>query len=566
MLLNRGLSPVIPDWKIELSETSKNIAGASPGWFMTDYTSSIPDMTPNEQTVYWEPADWTYYGDGDSAFDFEGTLTLTMFDGSTFIKKFRIDRRLLEPNQVVPMQGSDVAMLEEMLWQFGVSPQANNPGSEGARINSLRYRTGTTKTTPCVSGQDQKRDVYLTFMYPCGPDGKGVSTELMVKRFNARRRETGTIVTATEAMSASGTVDEEVLGWLGEDWNQYYFGAYKDLQTVNGIFDQNGPGMDAWFNEAVGIWQNGVGTKVPATLNDDMYNLVLTEAGLTNNSRAKKDLLVAWMKEETQYHWGDNPKHYQKTKYRMTEGGADENGSLSFSQLLYHYRYGPNPCAAHKEAGKNLYHPGDNLKSFVIHSAANNTSDVGTKACQGGMYRAFVSKSLRVQYNSGASLQPVSELKGYINNADGTVVTKALTEKEDDYEALAKAIGIYNGNTNIFTSKSWPWVLRYLQYVPDSKENTGLICHSCRYSIDARNKPNVLENNLRRYVWYGGKYPLTLPDGTTPHPNAGQDWCFAYGEKEWVDGKKWKDMWKNADKYVSGFAPAGTADPTVACQ
>lgn len=35
----------------------------------------------------------------------------------------------------------------------------------------------------------------------------------------------------------------------------------------------------------------------------------------------------------------------------------------------------------------------------------------------------------------------------------------------------------------------------------------------------------------------GARYPQTDPVTGQPHPNAGQpEWCFAYGEKEWMNG------------------------------
>lgn len=37
----------------------------------------------------------------------------------------------------------------------------------------------------------------------------------------------------------------------------------------------------------------------------------------------------------------------------------------------------------------------------------------------------------------------------------------------------------------------------------------------------------------RQYIWQGGTYPRSNPDGTA-HPKAGQAWCFVYGEQEWL--------------------------------
>jgi len=47
----------------------------------------------------------------------------------------------------------------------------------------------------------------------------------------------------------------------------------------------------------------------------------------------------------------------------------------------------------------------------------------------------------------------------------------------------------------------------------------------------------------RIYIWDGGKYPVDLKDASgQPDPKAGTQWCFAYGEKEWVAGTKFDDV------------------------
>ena len=116
---------------------------------------------------------------------------------------------------------------------------------------------------------------------------------------------------------------------------------------------------------------------------------------------------------------------------------------------------------------------------------------------------------------------------------------------------------------------SWPRMLKYLKYKSDSKENDKgkSICHSCKYSILVRGDQKVFGENLRTYVWAGGTYAadLKLEDNITPDPKAGTDWCFAYGEKEWVSGKKWENIQKLGDKYNIGVKDIGTTDPRIAC-
>lgn len=38
--------------------------------------------------------------------------------------------------------------------------------------------------------------------------------------------------------------------------------------------------------------------------------------------------------------------------------------------------------------------------------------------------------------------------------------------------------------------------------------------------------------------------PESKADGVTPkiHPDAGKDWCFAFGEIEWMNGENWTQI------------------------
>jgi|GEM_PF-4331267 len=350
-----------------------------------------------------------------------------------------------------------------------------------------------------------------------------------------------------------GNLDSETLGWLERDWRSYM--TTYTTQSTFPVFERTSGNMPTWISEAANILRNGVGDHVPATLTDTLYNQILEQAGLARNSRTLNQLLTAWLEEESRYHWGSNSKGYQATNYRMNEGGADENGSLSFSQVLYHYRYGSNPCTAQEEAALNLYHPGDNLKAMVVHAASDNADTDTTQNCEGGFHKAFVRNVLKTTYNRAAAGESMNELRGYKHPDQDTVTTVLLTGQEDDYEGLAKAIGIYNSNGTaerpIFTNRSWAGRLRYMEYQTSSKENTATVCHSCKYSLKVRNKAGTFQNHLRQYVWQGadsGGSRDVNGDGTiadVPATGAspaiqetnlpGVPWCFGYGEEEWLN-------------------------------
>ncbi len=270
-----------------------------------------------------------------------------------------------------------------------------------------------------------------------------------------------------------------------------------------------------WAIAASAIWENGTGSYVPKTLDHDSWSNIIVQSGMTTTP-TKADLLSAWVKEEGDIHWGSG---YPKTPYRMFEGGADENGSLSFSQVLYKDRYGKMPCAAHSDQKLNLYDPIDQLKTMVIHSAANNNKATGSSSCWGGMHRGFSgTKPMREEYNQllkfDNNVNQMKDFIGYIDNKTGSIVKRNQTAKEDDYETLAKAIAIYNGAKSTMLNFTWPRIIKFLKYKEKSKSNgsysANSICHSCKYSIKVRNRSELFAGKLRRYVWEGGAYPSNL--------------------------------------------------------
>ncbi|MEJ2046269.1 MAG: hypothetical protein P8X74_21415 [Reinekea sp.] len=94
--------------------------------------------------------------------------------------------------------------------------------------------------------------------------------------------------------------------------------------------------------------------RVPAGVytegDEGRHDAILTIAGMTSSETTNRAALLRnWIREEADYHWGRGDPI---TPYRMYEGGADEYGSLSFSQLLYRKRYSNWACAAHADAGQ----------------------------------------------------------------------------------------------------------------------------------------------------------------------------------------------------------------------
>ncbi|MEJ2076220.1 MAG: hypothetical protein P8X79_22490, partial [Reinekea sp.] len=486
------------------------------------------------------------------------------------------------------MKGDDVAMLESLLWHLGLSPQNHgapndagvrppNSGSEGARIHSARSSGGNINTLTC-DGHPTKasRDIFYTGYVDC--PASRVSMELMVRRFQARNnsvvdRGTPGFVSRRLIRDQSGRTGEETLAWLNRDWTNYtsVFPEFGGNQHILPSEEEDQANFSQWAHDALDIWDEGLAGHldiVPANIYTEAeHNAILQIAGINAPTEAqnRESLLAHWIEEEAKAHWGKLATGYQPTAYRMFEGGADEHASLSFSQLLYGMRYSQWPCAAHYEAGLNLYHPADQMKTFIIHTASTGVdpaidADTGIdpQSCPGGFYVALnIDNSIyRQTFNmDNANLYAIAganvdDLVGYRHGAG--VITRVVENadaehevtEEDDYEMLTKAIMIYNGLRGILDDHSYAKLLKYMGYDPFSKENTAEICHTCKYVI--RIKQSFMPGHLRTYIWEGGTVPLQIPDpdyrgeGEAPminnqDPNAGQEWCFAYGEEEWLN-------------------------------
>jgi hypothetical protein len=81
----------------------------------------------------------------------------------------------------------------------------------------------------------------------------------------------------------------------------------------------------------------------------------------------------------------------------------------------------------------------------------------------------------------------------------------------------------------------------------------------------------------RTYIWKGGTYPpFLLNDAGEPqldtdgnpisHTQAGQAWCFGYGESEWLAGTKYDDLKKETTRYAEGHPKTTDYDARVNCE
>lgn len=244
----------------------------------------------------------------------------------------------------------------------------------------------------------------------------------------------------------------------------------------------------------------------------------------------------------------------------MTEGAADEEGSIGNNQILHRNRYSRAPCRVLNNIGFNNYRPDENLKNFAVYKAA---SRFDRRKCGGGFWFAF---GLLGDYRGIKRVFTEPSLIGYRHN-DGaitpieTTTTNAQTcynstapgACEGEYEALAKGIAFYNGETIVrkWPGLSWPEILKDydLETEPENQSDAGKRYATCYYSTRVRQKFGL---PLRQYIWKGGDSGGSQDvngDGTiadigipgeedfvqeTDLPDV--PWCFAFGEEEWVIG------------------------------
>jgi|SRR5690554_394696 len=119
--------------------------------------------------------------------------------------------------------------------------------------------------------------------------------------------------------------------------------------------------------------------------------------------------------------------------------------------------------------------------------------------------------------------------------------------EDDSYELLAKGIGGYNQGAATFSgNQSW------IDTLIATSKNSNTVATAIEYALDILHSADKgIALPYRQYIWKGGIYAADLKDAQgNPDPKAGQDWCFGYGEEEWLNPAKhpvtgkamvWKD-------------------------
>ena len=479
----------------------------------------------------------------------------------TYEQTFHIKTRELRPDPADPMEGSDVAMLEAMLWQLGISPQYGFPGVEGTRLGEHSNSLGGP-----VGGVSGKAPRSIFSVGNTGANGAG-SLEKMVCRFNYIS------YSALGQTSKCDMVDQGLfrpLQELSRHWVHYYQ-AYKHWQRKGNInysdFEPNSAGqtiaeagtaLDAAVNVFDGLIAYPGGpsfTAIDPTYNATRHNAVQALTGTTfERSRILKGMA---QKEGGGKHW---------TNYRIVVGGGDEKGSKGFNQLYNAYTYGGkaqdsqetgNKAAAEVTAytaagasAVNHYDARQNLVGKVVWIAKSDTQGGGDS-----FYRAFV-RTGNESYVGSYTAPAASPLRRIVTGSAAVNIT-APTHTDDDYERLAKGLGGYNQGASTFLNivSTNPWNLNPSTAWVDMLVNgvTGTRETAVRYALSIMHDADKMALPYRSYIWQGGLGVDVNGDGviqdvaadpTANPPVSGvvettEPWCFAYGESEWINGTTW---------------------------
>ncbi|AJQ92868.1 hypothetical Protein YC6258_00818 [Gynuella sunshinyii YC6258] len=541
--------------------------------FTQTTTNPLPQTSlPADWSVWWEPA----AGDANqqealwrSNLDIIGRFQATLTGMDDSVERFVVKTRTIGPSSREDMKGWDVAMLEELLWQLGLSPQKGRAasGNEGARIKSNRNDNATTVTTKPCSGTTQERDQFIKGWVGC-TNGR-VATEGLVRRFQGRSFDENNLAGNQNSTGVDGWAGNDTYEQLYRVWRHY---SSATASTSKSVFRLNDiPG--AWWSITERLLDEGgeipylraTGYRLDATYTDEIHRAITANFPADAQGLTRADILKAWMQQESGgAFWGTNQKGYQATPYRINEGGgSEEKGSMGFNQIVWQRTYGPeHDCDSIRGyvtrggvevSNVNQYYPRDNLFSFV--------AAIADDACTytRGLYNAYVSDSNRFYQTAiTAPQRPFKYCYETRNHAATSSCARNHTTWRafiDDHDSglnlLGKGIIAYNHGTGDLAGLNY-FSTRYMLKSDPASTSTST---NFDYWMKIKEKTQTMTGMSGylpyvTYIWVGERGLDINGDGDTedtladdPRTEAEGDavneaqepaWCFKYGEEEWI--------------------------------
>ncbi|GGY59774.1 hypothetical protein GCM10011297_35230 [Bacterioplanes sanyensis] len=472
--------------------------------------------------VYWEPLNWDLdlSVDVEVTYDFRNRVVEIPMDGNVFTvdfperkEQFRIANRVIGPaaDGEEPLQGSDVAMLEQMLWQLGYGP--NNSRRKGNY--SIR-----------------KADDRNVFDVGCNVGGCShrsnpeTSMEWMAWRFKFANELTARGNVSGEDVTLESTaLDHQAISVLKKHWEDY-FQAYLNNSGSPIINAGNQTRFVSWLEASDG-WQLGdveIYTSGGVSRSDILNSIASKESG--DSTRLSSGI-----------HWGAGGSN--DTPFRINQGSADSWASFGFSQIKSRYIYGQffgarsgsDPSACEELNGHNPYSPDGALESIVQFSMGRNGS------C-GRSFRLALSGQYTASYQQVNGARIV-RIEGD-SSRDVPVNSNALID--DGYDRLSKAIGAYNQGAGVFGNVlSWPGIIKDYSGYSGSDADIIAMRKAVAYSLRVKRTAGF---SLRNYVWQ-----TTESRNPTPSwPADSFSYCFTFGESNW--GESWSQARSRAREIV----------------
>jgi len=553
----------------------------------TVYQPTAEEMEESVTQLYWEPRDWSLGMNTEAIIlvDYQGrTVNVDMPGGKTItvpypneMFTFGIANDTIGPPAAdeEALIGGDVAMLEQMLWQLGISPQFKYPGKDGARIATNRSRSGDgpINTTDCNGNIADNRSRYYAGWADCtGGEGGHVSTEGMIRRFQGRSFDSSpysNLKGLTNATNISGTVNQPTLNQLKKVWTHYYT-ATRSYRTAE-YSAANLPEL-AWTNARTLLTDGGAipysghdGYTIAATYDTEDHSVVISDLPESARTITINGILRSWIQQESENnHWGLGAN--QRTDYRMYEGSGEDQGSMGFNHIVWKRLYGnENDCDEIRGyigdvSNVNMYDPVNSLYGLIVAGAHQHCDS------SNGLYRAFSNHST---YTTDIPLaqRPSAfcyEALGTVSNSDNRcarvrgarrVVHEFTANQDSGLNLLGKAMVGYNAgagrpSTHYFGTRMLASAAVYSRdshgNITDYKKTRfgywmAIKGHTqTRHTADPVANPGYLPYTT--FIWSSGQNGLDLDGDGTIATTANADgvieantpWCYAYGELDWM--------------------------------
>ena len=373
----------------------------------------------DKKKVFWE-------GEWKISQNWNVEVKAILDNGDEVIGTKNLRTRLLKTGE----NGDDTRMLQHLLRVFGISA-LDNPGYAGTPVDVDANGTFGPRTSKAVR-RFRVRDDLPT----CTGSG---SLNSIYKRCIA---------------SVSEEVNDSVLTALDKHWDDFQLAVQQFDSTPNISL-----GTKPRSSEVM-AWITGAATELKKTYSDAIHATVAPAVAYT-------ELVDSWMVQE-----GGKGQWGRQAPFRIVLGGADEVGSIGFTQIINTHKYGTANVAS--VAALNLYRPDENMKALSVLS-----NDGASFSKGGGMQRAFTETDTTKDFQASNPFTAYPFITAF-----GTAYT------DDNKDRLSKGIMAYNAGAGLSAYRNIIW--------PEFFRKPKIPKAAIKYSIQVQNRAGF---PLRCWNW-----------------------------------------------------------------